>query len=67
MSLYPKLAWQSIRGNRRFYLPYAFALMGNVAAFYIMGALAQDASRADWAGAWRGSSPSSSCCTSTAS
>ncbi len=47
MSLYPKLAWQSIRGNRRFYLPYAFALMGNVAAFYIMGALAQDAGKAD--------------------
>lgn len=47
MSLYPKLAWQSIRGNRKFYLPYAFALMGNVAAFYIMGALATDAGMAD--------------------
>jgi len=40
--LYPRLAWQSIRSNRRFYLPYMLALLGNVAAMYIMSALAND-------------------------
>lgn len=41
-SLYPKLAVQSIRNNRRFYLPYILALMGDVAAIYIMSALCRD-------------------------
>ncbi len=41
-SLYPKLAVQSIRNNRRFYLPYILALMGDVAAIYIMSALCND-------------------------
>ena len=38
-NLYPQLAWQNIRNNRRFYVPYILALLGNVAAFYIMSAL----------------------------
>jgi len=42
MSLYPKLAVQSIRNNRKFYLPYILALLGDVAAIYIMSALVND-------------------------
>lgn len=42
LSLYPVLAWQSVRNNRRFYLPYLLALLGNVAAMYIMSALVND-------------------------
>ena len=38
--LYPRLAWQNIKGDRRFFAPYFLALLGNVAAFYIMTALA---------------------------
>lgn len=41
-SLYPRLAVQSIRNNRKFYLPYILALLGDVAAIYIMNALAKD-------------------------
>jgi len=41
-TLYPRLAWQNIRNNRRFYVPYILALLGNVAAFYIMSALVND-------------------------
>ncbi|MCI9506880.1 MAG: FtsX-like permease family protein [Oscillospiraceae bacterium] len=41
-SLYPKLALQSIRSNRKFYLPYLLALLGDVAAIYIMSALVND-------------------------
>ena len=41
-SLYPKLAVQSIRNNRKFYLPYILALLGDVAAMYIMSALFND-------------------------
>ena len=41
-SLYPALAIQSIRNNRKFYLPYILALLGDVAAFYIMTALVKD-------------------------
>ena len=40
--LYPRLAWQNIKGDRRFFAPYFLALLGNVAAFYIMSALAVD-------------------------
>ncbi len=40
--VYPKLAMQSIRNNRRFYLPYILALLGDVAAVYIMSALVRD-------------------------
>lgn len=40
--LYPRLAWQSIRNNRRFFVPYLLALLGNAAAFYIMSALVFD-------------------------
>ena len=46
-SLYPKLAVQSIRNNRRFYLPYILALLGDVAAIYIMSALCNDPGVAD--------------------
>ena len=35
-SLYPRLAAQSLKLNRRFFVPYILSLMGNVAAFYIM-------------------------------
>ena len=41
-SLYPRLAVQSIRSNRKFYLPYILALLGDVAAIYIMSALMND-------------------------
>ena len=41
-SLYFKLALQSIRNNRKFYLPYILALLGDVAAIYIMYALVND-------------------------
>ena len=41
-SLYPKLAVQSIRNNRKFYFPYILALLGDVAAIYIMSALCRD-------------------------
>lgn len=41
-SLYPKLAVQSIRNNRKFYLPYILALLGDAAAIYIMQALSND-------------------------
>ena len=40
--LYPRLAAQSLRLNRRFFVPYILSLMGNVAAFYIMSALVSD-------------------------
>ena len=40
--LYPKLAAQSIRNNRKFYLPYILALLGDTAAIYIMQALTHD-------------------------
>ncbi len=42
MSLFPKLTLQSIRNNRQFYLPYVLALLGDVAAVYIMSALSHD-------------------------
>ena len=41
-SLYPKLAMQNIRNNRKFYLPYILSLLGDVAAMYIMSALVKD-------------------------
>lgn len=41
-SLYPRLAGQSLVNNRRFFVPYILALMGNAAAFYIMSALVND-------------------------
>ena len=41
-SLYPRLAAQSLKLNRRFFVPYILSLMGNVAAFYIRSALVND-------------------------
>ncbi len=46
-ALYPKLALQSIRNNRKFYFPYILALLGDVAAIYIMAALCRDPGVAD--------------------
>ena len=40
--LYPKLAAQGMRQNRRFFLPYLLALAGLTAAFYVMSALCSD-------------------------
>ena len=37
---YPKLAAQNLRKNRQFYLPYILTVVGTVAAFYILAALA---------------------------
>ena len=41
-ALYPRLAAQNLRQNRRFYLPYLLALVGLAAAFYVMAALSMD-------------------------
>ena len=41
-NLFPRLALQSIRNNRKFYIPYILALLGDVAAIYIMSALVND-------------------------
>lgn len=40
MSLYPKLAWDGIRKNKRFYLPYILTCIGMVMMFYIIHYLA---------------------------
>lgn len=37
--LYPKLAWQNLRKNGKFYFPYLLTIIGTAAAFYIMMAL----------------------------
>ena len=42
LALYPRLALQNIRSSRKFYLPYILALLGDVAAIYIMSALVND-------------------------
>ena len=36
--LYPRLARQSLRKNRRFYLPYLLSVAFTFAAFYVMAA-----------------------------
>ncbi len=41
-ALYPKLAAQGMRQNRRFFVPYLLALAGLTAAFYVMSALCAD-------------------------
>ncbi len=40
--LYPRLAAQGMRQNRRFFIPYLLALAGLSAAFYVMSALCAD-------------------------
>lgn len=40
--LFPSLAWQNIRKNSRFYIPYILTVIGTVAGFYIICALASD-------------------------
>ena len=49
--LYPRLAAQNMRQNRRFFLPYLLALMGLSAAFYVMSALVLDPGVNDMRGA----------------
>ena len=39
-NLYPKLAWDGIRKNKRFYLPYILTCVGMVMMFYIIHYLA---------------------------
>ena len=39
-NLYPKLAWDGIRKNKRFYLPYILTFIGMVMMFYIIHYLA---------------------------
>lgn len=38
--LYPRLAWQNLRKNGKFYLPYILTIMGAAGAFYILTTLA---------------------------
>ena len=38
-SLYPKLAWQSLKHNGKFYFPYFLTILFTAAVFYIMLAL----------------------------
>ena len=76
--LYPKLAWQNIRQNRRFFVPYLLALIGLSAAFYVMSALVLDPGVDSMRGAEyvkvmmgmscssRASCPRCCCCISTA-
>lgn len=40
--LFPSLAWQNIRKNSKFYLPYILTVIGTVAGFYIVNAIASD-------------------------
>lgn len=39
MKIYPKLAWNGIRSNRKFYLPYILTGIGLVMVFYIISFL----------------------------
>ena len=45
LSFFPKLAAQSIKNNRRFYVPYILTVIGTTAAFYILSALFFDPGR----------------------
>ena len=45
LSFFPKLAAQSIKNNRRFYVPYILTVLGTTAAFYILSALFFDPGR----------------------
>lgn len=45
LSFFPRLAWQSVRNNRRFYVPYILTVLGTTAAFYILSALYFDPGR----------------------
>ena len=45
LSFFPKLAAQSIKNNRRFYVPYILTVLGTTAAFYILSALYFDPGR----------------------
>lgn len=40
--LFPALAWQNLRKNGRFYIPYILTVAGTVAGFYIINAIASD-------------------------
>ena len=45
--IYPKLAWQNLRKNGKFYIPYIFTVIGTSAAFYILLALSATTSLPD--------------------
>ncbi len=49
--LYPRLALNGMKSNRRFFVPYLLALTGLSAAFYVMAALATDPGRNEMRGA----------------
>ena len=49
LSFYPKLAAQSMRNNRRFYVPYILTVVGTAAAYYILSALYFDPGRSQLA------------------
>lgn len=40
--LFPSLAWQNIRKNNRFYIPYILTIIGTAAGFYIIRAIGSD-------------------------
>ena len=40
--LFPSLAWQNLRKNGKFYLPYILTVICTVAGFYIINAIASD-------------------------
>ena len=42
MRLYPRMAAQNIVRHRRFYYPFILALVGTIAAFYIVAAIGMD-------------------------
>ena len=48
LSFFPRLAWQSVRNNRRFYVPYILTVLGTTAAFYILSALFFDQGASSW-------------------
>lgn len=49
LSFYPRLAAQSIKNNRRFYVPYILTVVGTSAAYYILSALYFDPGRGELA------------------
>lgn len=49
--LFPSLAWQNLRKNGKFYLPYILTVICTVAGFYIINAIASDKGVAELRGA----------------
>ena len=48
--LYPKLAWEGIRKNKRLYLPFIFTCVGVIAMYYIVAFLSTSSIVADMPG-----------------